>query len=434
MIKHETQSALAAVIWSSILLGCGGDALPTEGEARAGSGQGSVVDPMLPADWVGYQLGVSPGTWTDLGHVDTPPAPGADQAPEDLNDHSFVKYDPVTQHVYKVEMSNEALRAVAQALEARGYADGSDGTVAADAGAASAESELAEPGAANDDPLVEKGWSGGTDDRIPKGLFEAPYNQSRYRKLGMAESAGKACSGTLVGDQDNPYMLFAAHCLWWEASQTYISGYKFAPRRDGCKKDDGSDMSNCDTTPYGEWSSGTWTVPTYYYNSCRYQEDLSDACIANDIAIKKLTQPSGETHPGAFAFTYEGEPYLASYEKWNRGYPACAQAGSPATGSTVNPNKPCRSYTLYGDRNQVELGAFTQTDSDGWRRVVEHSADQNFGMSGSAFYSEIGSTWKVWGVSSYGGNCYSGCSDPTPNKMRRITPWWYDVMLNTMGL
>ena len=166
-------------------------------------------------------------------------------------------------------------------------------------------------------------------------------------------------------------------------------------------------------------------VPTYILDHC-IDEDWTSNCTARDIAVVRVYRPSGESFPGSMGFGHYTKSTLEDHNKYLRGYPRCGGEGDPTTN--------CRDWTLYGDSNRCTLGKFSKK-SNGWNRVIEHSCDTSPGMSGSALYLYRSGEPRVLGVhSSSDEDCYAGCSESTPQSMRRIDPWWYGEMLNFMGL
>jgi V8-like Glu-specific endopeptidase len=409
---------VAALFTISSHIACGSEEVAGDAAFAGDSNGNELISPQVKPSWIGYELGVSPGTWRDMGPIQFSPdrlgeamrpilereTPGV-QEPEHP---TVVMGDPIAGRMVEIDMDLNDMERVAASLERQGYAQG----YPSDPKAIDISEE--------DDDRVYRAWSNGVDGRTPLGIHEYGASVWPYRTIGQMSSG---CSATLVGTPETAYYIVtAAHCFW-NSSGSYLDPW-FYPRRDGCRRPNGTWISGCDTTPYGAWDGYNWVMPSYFVNNCVGNVPWTFSCIANDIAIQRVGRPAGEAFPGAMGFGYWSGNQLNGYAKYNRGYPACSGAGQPAN---------CRSNTLFGDAQTCGLGSFWYPAS-GWNRIIEHSCDLNGGHSGSPLYL-YSSGAKVFGVqSSEDSGCFSGCSDSTPNYMRRIDPWFYNVMLNFMGI
>lgn len=409
-------------------LACGGIDGPSSTETDA-SAYRVPIAPRVGSSWVGHALGASPGKWYDRGdlRLATPSSQprnvvADDESPDGpvATDDNMVIADLENQRLYEVELDRQDLAKVARELEARGYAEGTP-----DSGGEELEhapAPVVEPSAPR---IVTKALSNGTDSRIPYGIYERGTVAEPYHKIGWLERVADQtmCTGTLIGTPETSYyVLTAAHCLFNSSGNS--STMTFVPRRDGCRQPNGAYVTpSCNSHPWGTWSVTGWSVTNYYYNNCRTLSPLPLACVADDIAVLSV---SGSGEPGAMGFGAWGSTDLANFSfRYNRGYPACTSEGPYA----------CRNYTLFGDSQSCSLGGYSSPDSDGWNRVVHHSCDQNDGMSGSPLYVYSNGA-KVFGVNQgHDEQCWSpSCTNPRPNRARRITSQYYDSILWYMGL
>lgn len=406
-MKHFRSSITAALV---ALCACSEAQEALDEEAPQEDEQlqiGEMVDARIRENWIGHELGISAKQWRVHARLNpSPESTGSQVVPggakralvvEDT-DERFVIGDPASGLVFAPAFDEDELSLVAAELESLGYAEASLET--------SAEQELG-----------FRGYTGGVDTRTPRGLFEFGLGVDVYNQIGKVTSG---CSGTFIGTpESNYYVITASHCFW-SADGTYRNP-DFQPRRDGCEKPDGTPLSRgCDTTPYGTWTGGQFMMSQYYIDNCTTQAGTLanlNACRANDIAVMRVTRPSGVAFPGAMGFGYWNMTDLDNAVLYTRGYPGCGAA--PAT---------CRNNTLMGDVADCSVPAGLFPDAQGWYRVLRHGCDATAGDSGAPLYRYLGGQ-KVTGVHTLGNGGGTG-----PNSFRRITPQFYTWTLNFMGI
>lgn len=318
--------------------------------------------------------------------------------------------------VYSVKLSDEELAQVTRALEAKGLHNGSVGDSDLEA-----ESETFEP----------KAWAHGTDNRSVLGINEYPISSSGdavlYQRIGQLSSG---CTGTLIGspETDEYFFLTAAHCLFSEVTGNYLAP-TISPRRDSCKNKLGSSLTSCDTKPYGEWPSAGALTYQAYLDDCRFDPAGSNDCISFDIAIVRITRPSGESYPGAFGFGSYSNSFIKDRTNYLRGYPNCRGDGDPdAPGGCASSTSVCRSNTLYG-----ASGDMGDTYNNG--RRSKFGIDGSAGQSGSGIYLNDGGNHRIFAVySAESTGCFDGCNQNRPNHGARITSTFYGYMLDFMGI
>jgi hypothetical protein len=386
------------------------------------TGEKTEVAPQVRTDWVGHRLGASAGRWFYRGTLEK--APEGAQPPTITS----VSSEPSTPlkgpdsfavigedgDVHEVVMPSVDLQKVASELAARGWANGTPST----------DETLGDE--------VEKGWSSGTDNRIPRGLHELGLGSSAANRTGQLDAN---CSATFVGTPETDYyVITAAHCLFEKDTGAWLDP-DFIPRRDSCRTNTGAAIANCDTRPYGTWDGGVYMTYQFYLDNCRGVNTGTQACLQRDIALIRVSRPANENFPGAYGFGTWSSDELSAFTKLNRGYPNCGGDGDPDdTGGSAGPNNVCRSSTLYGDANACSLGSFSNPDGDGWNRNIRHSCDASGGMSGGPMYFSSGGLF-VFGVNiAETTGCFDNCTETRPNVMRRITPEFYGFMLNFRGI
>jgi hypothetical protein len=377
------------------------------------------IQPRISSRWVGHEVGASPGRWYSRGPlqlgdvanqvVNVRVDPSIAGAPR-LHDERVTRLDFRRGEQLEIRMDPADLRKVAERLEQRGYARGTQDASATPETALQTVSKL----------VI------GTDSRIPKGIHEHGFTLANFNRIG---SFG-GCTAAFVGtpEDDGFFVLTAAHCLY-DSSGNEISP-SFVPRRDGCSRPDGTTISGCDPSPYGTWPSVDAFVPAYFANNCAGVSPTSEDCLAEDIAIVEVTRPSSVTYPGAFAFDAWRRATVDTFYRFNRGYPSCDSVKNPV----APPN--CRANTLFGDSNSCPLGTMSHPNpSTGWHMLIRHTCDTNGGHSGSPMYIEptgVQGVSSIFGVHNGGVSSVSGV--PVTNYLRRITPTFRDQMLNFMGI
>jgi len=318
--------------------------------------------------------------------------------------------------VYSAKFSDDELALITRVLEAEGL---QNGRVGDDGGI--------EP---NHDEDAPKAWAHGTDNRSVLGLNEYPISSSGdavlYQRIGQV---GSGCSGTLVGTPETDYYyLTAAHCIFSDAGN--YTAPKFYPRRDSCQNKLGSSLSSCDTKPYGEWTSGGAYTYEYFVENCSSSDDnYGDTCASYDIAIVRVSKPSGESFPGAFGFGSYSNSFIKDRTNYIRGYPNCGQDGDPDdSGGCASPTSVCRNNTLYG-----ASGDMGDTYNSG--RRSKFGIDISRGQSGSGIYLNDGGNHRVFAVlAAENTGCFDGCNQIRPNHGARITSTFYGYMLAFMGI
>lgn len=389
------------------------------------------TEPVLSKSWVGDEYGIAPGKWFYRGVIppqevpheqNTMPSPSTEGEREvDVDDQAIpdgamavVLEDG---RVFRVELSEPDRTALASALRSRGWAEGATGDDNEEDDGYEFEEE---------DGMVPKGWHGGDDGRVPRGLFEG--NATESRRIGRLTNG---CTAAFVGTPETDYyVLTAAHCLFNPNTGAWTDP-NFEPRRDRCLTDTGSAHSPCDTRPYGTWNGGVYMTYNYYLDNCRAANtDYTAECRANDIAMIRVARPSGEDFPGAYGFgsysksTIDGKDWRRS-----RGYPTCGDDGGlQDTGGVLDGAGFCRDQTLWA--TTFTLGSYEQSD-----RTHRTSGDFSPGQSGSPLYMDDGGL-KAFGVAvtTSPSGCYSGCATSRPSYGRRITSGFYASMLTFMGI
>lgn len=373
---------------------------------------GDLVQAPISEQWVGHELGFAARQWRVHGRFDraaagdsvgvVPSEPvrraGGHDTTDDELDSQFVIGDPKTGLILAPDFLDEELAMIADELANRGYAEGDD----------------ADP--AHEGPTGFRGYTGGVDTRVPRGLYEYGLTSSSYNRIGKLTSG---CTASLIGTPETDYYIItASHCYWNGAGQ-YLAP-DFEPRRDGCKRPSGQSIRGCDPTPYGTWDGGQFMMSQFYIDNCTTDAGFAlnqSACRANDIAVQRVTRPPGVDFPGAFGFGAYTRATLDAATLYHRGYPACSLA--PAS---------CRTNTLMGDTQDCSVPFGESPDGSGWDRIMAHGCDATAGDSGAPLYHYDGGA-KVAGVHTLGNNGTTG-----PNRFRRITPQFYGWMLNFMGL
>lgn len=391
--------------------------------------EGVDVEPQVSSDWIGFRLGASPGRWRYVGEMTidregTPVElrPSNEPSIPNTKPRSFTIGDPETQRLYEVEFDETDLELVANALHELRWSEPTQ-TVT---------------DSATDEESVPKGWSGGTDDRIdrgiaryegwPNGVAVWPYHTiGQLKRDGLGATSNGHCTATFVGSAGNAdvrYILTAAHC-YWDSNGNYLDP-DFWPRQDGCRNSQGNSLPNCNPGPYGEWDGGVWMMYTYYTNNCLPpKSNTTPECLANDIAIQRVHRRTGASFPGAQGFGYWSPSSLNGFVKYHRGYPDCRMAGAPTP--------TCLARTLYGD-GPFSMNGRTQHDPGNWPRWYLTSTDASGGHSGGPAYFNSAGNYYVFGVIAWGSCTGASCTETLVTGLRAITPHWYNGMLSFMGL
>jgi V8-like Glu-specific endopeptidase len=344
---------------ASLLGSCGG----TEADGH------TVADPiaegLLPANWLGLELGVVPPTFVDRGEVEiqrdqfgsTAVAISRTPGPFDHGDpNAYDVTDYRTGHHYDVVLP-DAIGVVAAERARRQLA-----TQAADSahvgGAVESES---------------KSISGENDTRRLLSIANGVSADSYAAAVGLLDGGG--CTGTLIAEDA---YITAAHCIVTKSVPGKRGGTRLArailPRTD-------------DSATWGIWEATQSAVPqAYMTNRCYEGEDeFREDCIQYDIALVRVTRDS--YYQGriwfyrAAAETYQ---QLLTRRLSNVGYPLCNYPdGSP----TIDRPQKCTVSHLYGDGNRCDLGYESYGDpGSAYRPVVNHSCDTSEGHSGGPMF------------------------------------------------
>ena len=254
------------------------------------------------------------------------------------------------------------------------------------------------------DEQTAKGWTNANDSRTRRAIADGyPDNNDIYQRI--ADYGG--CSANIISANSQRLVATTAgHCVF--ATQNTFSNSVISPRRNG--------------TASPTW--GTWTAVGFGYDGNFRDLNCADAwdgsqCIQHDIALVIAVPNPGATPPKSMGWAYRSKSWLNARSKYRRGYPGCSETASPA-GCTVN--------NLYGDGASWSIGPLDHPVSGGWNREMSYSSDTSPGDSGSGSYYYRNGYPYVFGVDSASScqTCSSG--DTYPNKLRRITPVWFDFI------
>lgn len=386
------------------------------------------IEPRVPSDWVGHELGASAGKWRYAGRpvkasnvTFATPIFDSDATPvaEPENPTMMLITDD---EIIEMDVPDADLLRIAKELTARGYASGSLGDFP-DESVSVNEEEV----------LVQKGWSGNVDNRSNLG-FANHGTATPYRYIGQLKGDGSTqtttggCSGSFVwANGDKGYIITAAHCVIDIVTGNH-NDIDFWPRQDRCLTETGGAVSPCTQGPYGEWDADAKVLWSHFANNCVGPGSTYDAaCMANDIAMVRVRQRPGASYPGGFSFGWYNSAFLDSQTKYHRGYPNCGDSGDPVPTSP----KICLNRTLYGD------GSFSK-DSGSWPsngipRLYNFSSDLSVNHSGGPTYYSAGPV--LFGVAIFQTCIGSACGGATNvNVLRALDEATYTQYINFMAL
>lgn len=281
----------------------------------------------------------------------------------------MVTFDDVSNHIYKVSVTEDAMRAIHTCREEAGMTRGSeivDDQLASEIGYRMFMPTVLDQDLAAGAPADIQGRPQGKESRI---LFNAqvkyPWrtiaSMGRVTKLdGTAANPG--CTGTLIGPR---LMVTAAHCIS-DFGSSQFKGVRAAPARAGT------------IAPYG-------TATVDGNNRFRYFVHVDwlqgqGASKITDWGLVVLPENPFPTLNQWMGYAAVSGNVLANYRVYNRGYPTCA------SGNPTHPS-PCQVGNMYGDLNDCDLGEYHSLDAQtGWNRNIRHSCATSAGQSGSALY------------------------------------------------
>ena len=271
-----------------------------------------------------------------------------------------------------------------------------------------------DPKAVAQDEQRNKAWSNADDSRTRRAIADGYSDtHSIYQRIARY---GGCSANVLSANSQRMVAITAAHCIF--PTGNTFSNSVITPRRNGS----GSSPT---------W--GSWRVVGFGY-SPSYLDDLIawdcysptgfgfGPCIKDDIALVVAVPNDGAKPPHSMGWTYRPKSWLNARKKYRRGYPGCFYSHSPAN---------CIYPYLYGD-GPFSIGDMGVPVSGGWNRVMAVSTDLSSGDSGSgAYYYSSGYPY-VFAVTSAERGCRENCTDTHVNKLRRITPEWFDFISNVV--
>jgi V8-like Glu-specific endopeptidase len=359
----------------------------------------------VPADWVGYELGLTPPKVHDVHPLGT--ASSEEVAPEpDSGDEGtahLVVADEKLGIEYQIDLEESTLRAIGAHMAARMRSSFGDG-IGVEVQDEPVPSELAAEGAAAADNRVRFGIADGSS-----------ANNWPFRTIGALNFPGPpvlnaACTVTFLSAN---VAITAAHCVL-DSNHNTVFGGNFAPRQDGT---DPNPFLN-PVQPFGLWTYDRILFSMAFRTMKCKQAGTGvppiDKCFGHDWALLNVHRPPNVSFPGAMCWGWADDNLLRSSSLFTRGYPRCP------VGSVPN----CTNNTLYGEPNKCVLGQTWDPESDGWHRTAEHSCLISPGDSGSSVYANAPS-WMpgcdrvLVGVNSGRRTAANGGKAA----FRRITPW-----------
>lgn len=411
--------------------------LPTYLIAAVACGQAPEPDafePTIPADWVGYDLGLAAPTIEEIANpvfvapedrheelVLTDVADRGFDAGREDGDDSWTYYRMDTQKAYRVRFDPAQLQVLYDEMVRRGETAG----FRPDVDDLTPEQREEGPRDIELPPGAIAGWSNGIDSRVRLGIADGKgVNWWPYRAIGHL-TAGEGCTATLIGRRT---VLTAAHCV---ASQGVgvVTGNTFRARSDNT-------TSPMQLAPYGSASIVSVWVPSSYVSGTTCGDTSYNGqvfCNRYDIAVAELSANIGN-QTGGFGYGYAGAGTLNAYAFYLRGYPSCKSSWADRPNNCPGGSAPTRNAALWGQSFSCGIDEYWAPDGDGWNREFNLSCDGSRGMSGSAGYtydSPINPGNPIaFGVYSQFLCTAASCSGTThASDMTRITPSYAGMMV-----
>lgn len=254
-----------------------------------------------------------------------------------------------------------------------------------------------EPLTLPDGTPVAAGLSNAQDTRTLRGTLDVAQTYSAYRKL--VDIGG--CSGTLIGPK---HIVTAAHCIRDGENSAWMS----RTARAGRSRNAWRDSVNFSTSDAWYWT------PSQYRSLADGLEKMPFSATPYDIGVIVTHGDRMGDTVGWMGWAWwwtDGD--FANRARYNRGYPICGRANSPAN---------CQTNGLYGDTAWCSSGSYSSPDADGINRSFRFHCDISGGHSGSSMYTYLGgTTLAVTSIVSWEHCLTCGANDDRPNTGVRIT-------------